>query len=91
MTPQEAMQLEAGDIVLFNAQFFVVSQMFRNGQLIHLRGKTQDQIVSPRRPVLVYRKDEVPADLQLGHLTTEQEARVMTMVAERKGDGHGAQ
>lgn len=81
MTPQEAMQLELGSIVLFNNQYFRVAQVFRNGQLIHLKGQTQDQIISPKRPVLVYRADEVPKDLQLGWLTAEQQAQALAVAA----------
>jgi hypothetical protein len=90
MTPQEAMQLQPGSIMLFNSQLFRLAEVYRSGQLLLLVGKTMNQIVSPKRPILVYAPDEIPADVQLGHLTTEQESIILGMVAEREAKAREA-
>jgi hypothetical protein len=90
MTPADAMKLKVGSIILFNSQLFRLAEVQRNGQLLLLVGKTMNQIVSPKRPILVYAPDEIPADVQLGHLTTEQEAHILSMVAEREAKAREA-
>jgi hypothetical protein len=90
MTTQDALTLEQGDICLFNNQYFRVAQVLHSGNLIHLRGKTQDQMVSPKRLVLVYRKADAPKDVQLGWLTAEQEASALGIAAEREAKAREA-
>ena len=89
MTPQAAQTLEHGDCILYQGQLYQVAQVFHHGNLVHLTGKLGDQIVSPRHMTLVWRKDEVPPDTQLGHLTTEEEARLRAMVAARSSKDMG--
>lgn len=89
MTPQAAQTLEQGDCILYQGQLYKVAQAFRHGQLVHLNGKLGDQIVSPRTMTLVWRKADIPPDVQLGHLTTEEEARIRALVAARNSRDMG--
>ena len=86
MTPDEIATLAIGDYLLHQGQLFLVAQVGLPGGQIRLIGKTYDQILRATRKdmELVYRKANVPPDIQPGWLTAEQEAAIQAIIAERK-------
>ena len=84
MSPDDANSLEWGDIVLYQGQLWRVAQVGLAGGCIRLIGHTMEPIIRPRGVELVYRVADIPPDTQLGHLTAEQEARILAIISARK-------
>jgi hypothetical protein len=89
MDAREAQTLEHGDCILYQGQLFKVAQVFHHGNLVHLNGKLGDQIVSPRNMTLVWRKADVPSNVQVGHLTIEEEYEIRRLIEARKAQDKG--
>ena len=83
MTPQDALTLEYGDIILFQSQTYAVITVFAHGYMIRLLGQHMNPEVPTAKCVLVYRRDAIPPGFTVGPLNATEEAEIRQVIQER--------